>query len=57
VGQAIVEALLAHVREVAPATAFVGLFATPEAIVLYERNGFARGGLTGMYRLVEPEPR
>jgi len=55
IGKALVAALLEHVASVAPATAFVGLFATDEAIPLYERMGFSRGDLTGMFRLVEPD--
>lgn len=54
IGQAIVDALLAWVGEVAPSTAFVGLFATEEAMQLYRRNGFDTEGLTGMVRLVAP---
>lgn len=55
VGQAIVEALLAWVGEAAPATAFVGLFATETAMPLYRRNGFGTEGLKGMARLVDPD--
>lgn len=55
VGQAIVEALLAWVGEAAPATAFVGLFATEAAMPLYRRNGFGTEGLKGMARLVDPD--
>ncbi|MDQ4044428.1 MAG: GNAT family N-acetyltransferase [Chloroflexota bacterium] len=54
VGQMVVEALLAHIREVAPAAAFVGLFATPDALRLYQRNGFGEGDMTGLFRLVHP---
>jgi GNAT superfamily N-acetyltransferase len=54
IGQAIVDALLGWIAEVAPATAFVGLFATEEAMPLYRRNGFGTEGLTGMARLVDP---
>jgi GNAT superfamily N-acetyltransferase len=52
VGQAIVEALLAHIRAVAPANAFVGLFATADAMPLYRRNGFTEGDLTGMVQVI-----
>lgn len=55
IGKAIVAALLGQVAAMAPATAFVGLFATDAAMPLYERAGFARGDLTGMFRLVEPD--
>jgi GNAT superfamily N-acetyltransferase len=54
VGQAIVDALLAWIGEVAPSTAFVGLFATEGAMPLYRRNGFGTEGLKGMARLIEP---
>jgi GNAT superfamily N-acetyltransferase len=54
IGQAIVTALLDHIRETAPAAAFVGLFAAPDAMPLYVRNGFAEGDLRGMFRLVRP---
>jgi GNAT superfamily N-acetyltransferase len=54
IGQAIVEALLAWVGEIAPAPAFVGLFATEAAMPLYRRNGFGTEGLKGMARLVDP---
>jgi ribosomal protein S18 acetylase RimI-like enzyme len=55
IGQMIVEALLQHIRETTPGSAFVGLFATDAALPLYERNGFTRGDMTGMFRLVAPE--
>lgn len=54
IGQRIVEALLDAIRETAPAHAFVGLFATDVALPLYERNGFTRGDMTGMFRVLEP---
>lgn len=57
VGQSIVAELLTLIRETAPATAFVGLFATDAALPLYERNGFTRGDMTGMFRLVDPIDR
>ena len=56
VGQAIVEALLAWIAATAPATAFVGLFATAEAMPLYRRNGFGTDGLQGMARLIDAAP-
>jgi GNAT superfamily N-acetyltransferase len=52
IGQAIVAALLEHIRSVAPENAFVGLFATTEAIPHYTRNGFAERDLTGMFQLI-----
>ena len=54
IGQAIVEALLAWIAEVAPATAFVGVFATETAMPLYRRTGFGTEGLKGMARLIDP---
>lgn len=55
IGQQIVEALLADIRSTAPGPIFIGLFATDAALPLYERNGFTRGDLTGMFRVLEPE--
>jgi len=54
IGQQIVDALLQHIREHAPGPVFVGLFATDAAMPLYERNGFSRGDMTGMFRIVRP---
>lgn len=54
IGQRIVEALLQGIRHVAPAHAFVGLFATDAALPLYERNGFSRGDMTGMFQVLLP---
>lgn len=54
IGQKIVEALLHYVRETSQGPVFVGLFATDAALPLYERNGFSRGDMTGMFRLVAP---
>ncbi len=50
IGQRILDALLEHARAHAPA--FVGLFATEDARVLYERNGLSTGDMTGMFRVV-----
>jgi GNAT superfamily N-acetyltransferase len=55
VGQQIMDALLAHIREVSTGPVFVGLFATGAAKRLYARNGFSEGDMTGMYRLVRPD--
>ena len=56
----LVERLLEWVGRVAPATAFVGLFASPEAVGVYEDLRFERADdraqMTGMYRFVEPTP-
>lgn len=54
IGQAIVDALLGWIGEVAPSTAFVGLFATEAAMPLYRRNGFGTEGLKGMAQLIDP---
>lgn len=56
VGQRIVAALLDHIRHTAPANAFVCLFATDAALPLYERNGFSRAEMTGMFQVIEPHP-
>jgi ribosomal protein S18 acetylase RimI-like enzyme len=52
VGTALLRRLLDHVARTAPATAFVGLFATDEGVSLYERVGFTSGDMRGMFRLV-----
>jgi hypothetical protein len=49
-----VEALLDGIRQTAPAHAFVGLFATDTALPLYERNGFSRGDMTGIFQVLPP---
>jgi hypothetical protein len=46
--------LLAWIEEVAPATAFVGVFATETAMPLYRRTGFGTEGLQGTARLIDP---
>jgi ribosomal protein S18 acetylase RimI-like enzyme len=46
IGQQILDALLEHTRQYAPA--FVGLFATDDAREWYARNGLSSGDLTGM---------
>lgn len=53
VGSAMTGQLLDYVARTAPATAFVGLFATGAATALYQREGFTSGDMTGMFRLVE----
>jgi ribosomal protein S18 acetylase RimI-like enzyme len=50
----ITERLLERIAQAAPARAFVGLFASDEAIPVYESHGFTREDATGMHRLVEP---
>jgi GNAT superfamily N-acetyltransferase len=54
VGHAIVDALLTFVRETAHTGAFTGLFATPDAMRLYEQHGFTTGDLNGMFQVVQP---
>ena len=53
-GRALLDRLLHHVRRMAPANAFVGLFATPEAVALYASRGFTAGDLQGMFRVLTP---
>ena len=57
-GSLMVERLLEWVGHTAPATAFVGLFASDEAVSLYGEHGFEKANasaeMTGMYRFVEP---
>lgn len=54
IGRMIVEALLERIRDTAPAHAFVGLFATDAALPLYQRHGFTRGDMTGMFQVLAP---
>ena len=54
-GSGIVEALLAWVSQRVTAQAFVGLFASEEAVELYRGYGFVTTGMTGMNRVVEPK--
>lgn len=53
-GSRIVEQLLDWVAATAPADAFVGLFASPEAEDLYREFGFETTDMTGMHRFVQP---
>lgn len=55
IGRRIVEALLEHIRDIASGPAFVGLFATDDAIRLYESHGFTKGDMTGMFRVIHPD--
>ncbi|MFE6994346.1 GNAT family N-acetyltransferase [Microbacterium sp. NPDC057659] len=52
-GTVLLQNLLDQIAGMAPSTAFVGLFATPEGDALYRANGFSGGDMTGMFRLVE----
>lgn len=56
-GSEIVSRLLTWVADHTPAPAFVGLFASDEAIGLYESFGFSADGATGMHRTVDPKER
>lgn len=50
IGKQIVRRLMSAIEAMAPGAAFIGVFATPEAVPLYEKLGLdsAFGGLTGM---------
>ena len=54
IGAALVDRLLQQVARLAPAQAFVGLFATAPAIPLYASRGFAAGDMQGMFRVFGP---
>lgn len=54
-GSTIVARLLDWIGETATAEAFVGLFASPEAVGLYEEFRFVTTDMTGMHRFVQPE--
>ena len=54
IGAALVDRLLEQVRRLAPAHAFVGLFATAPAIPLYASRGFTAGDMQGMFRVLGP---
>jgi GNAT superfamily N-acetyltransferase len=52
-GREIVRRLVAMVDEVAPAKAFIGLFAAGPSAPFYAEHGFAQHpGMTGMFRVV-----
>ncbi|MBT2594978.1 GNAT family N-acetyltransferase [Arthrobacter sp. ISL-72] len=53
IGSALLSRLMEYVARTAPATAFVGLFATDAAVALYQREGFTSGDMTGMFRSIE----
>jgi GNAT superfamily N-acetyltransferase len=53
VGHLIIQQLVAHVRDVAPEKAFIGLFAAAGTEAFYERHGFRDWpALIGMYQVV-----
>lgn len=54
-GSRIVERLLDRIEEIAPSEAFVGLFASPEAVDLYREFRFTTTDMTGMHRFVQSE--
>ena len=54
IGSTIVDRLIEWVANAVPSRAFVGLFASDEAIPLYRRYGFGTGEMTGMHRFVDP---
>lgn len=56
IGAQVLDALLDHVRSVAPDHAFVGLFATGAGEALYRSRGFDVPGMTGLARIVSPAP-
>lgn len=51
-GRAVVEALVAQVREIAPGHCFVGLFATPAAQRLYRDLGWEATDMLGMWKVL-----
>ena len=53
-GSRIVEHLLDWIAAIAPSEAFVGLFASPEAVDLYREFRFTTTDMTGMHRFVNP---
>lgn len=54
IGSTIVDRLIEWVAKTAPSRAFVGLFASDEAIPLYRSYGFVTEDMTGMHRFVDP---
>lgn len=56
-GRAILRRLLDQIADSAPASAFVGLFATSDGDALYRSEGFTTGDMQGMFRLVPPTHR
>ena len=56
-GSQLVGHLLDWIAATAPSEAFVGLFASPEAVDLYREFRFETTDMTGMHRFVLPEGR
>jgi GNAT superfamily N-acetyltransferase len=56
-GSSVVELLLEWVSSRVTAQAFVGLFASEEAIGMYREQGFETTDMTGMHRAVGPAGR
>jgi GNAT superfamily N-acetyltransferase len=54
IGAVMVERLLDWIARTVPAPAFVGLFASDEAVRVYRKQGFGTADMTGMHRVVEP---
>lgn len=52
IGQQILQQLLTYVRHQAVGPVFVGLFATPLAKPLYERQGFAVRDMEGLFQVI-----
>ena len=53
VGQLVLQRLMAYLRDHAPDKAFVGLFATEEAVEFYRRYGFLiHSAMTGMFQVI-----
>jgi GNAT superfamily N-acetyltransferase len=58
IGSAIVDRLVDWIASTCPARAFVGLFASDEAIGLYRKAGFVdEEDMLGMHRFVDPAAR
>lgn len=53
VGQLVLQRLMTYLRDNAPDRAFVGLFATEEAVDFYRRHGFLiHSAMTGMFQVI-----
>jgi ribosomal protein S18 acetylase RimI-like enzyme len=54
-GRMVVQSLQQQIGERAAGEAFVGLFSTPEAVNLYDGQGFrSADGMTGMWQVLRP---